>query len=84
MPLAINPVWNTERLIVQRGKFTLHGRKFSLNRNVPTLLGIPILKEAKGQLRSDLRRIGVDEMTLYPELEHSCNHLKTLSGLAAG
>ena len=45
---------------------------------------IPLLKEAKAQLRSDLRRIGVDEMTLYPELEHSCNHLKTLSGLAAG
>jgi hypothetical protein len=83
-PLAVNPVWNTERLIVQRGKFTLHGRKFSLNLNVPTLLGIPILKEAKPQLRSDLQRIGVDEMTLYPELEHSCNHLKRLSGLAAG
>lgn len=83
-PLAVNPVWNTERLIVQRGKFTLHGRKFSLNEGVPTLIGIPILKEVKKQLRSELQRIGVDEMTLYPELEHSCNHLKRLSGFAAG
>jgi hypothetical protein len=82
-PVAVNPVWNTERLIVQRGKFTLHGRKFGLNKNVPTLLGIPILKEAKQQLRSELQRIGVDEMTLYPELEHSCNHLKRLCGLAS-
>jgi hypothetical protein len=68
-------------LIVQRGKFTIHGGRFGLNQNVPTLLGIPILREAKGQLRNELQRIGVDEMTLYPELEHSCNHLKRRCGL---
>jgi hypothetical protein len=80
-PVAVDPVWNTERLIVQRGKFTLHGRKFSLDTGVPTLVGIPILKEAKLKLRLELQRIGVDEMTLYPELEHACNHLKRHCGL---
>jgi hypothetical protein len=28
-----------------------------------------------------LRRVGVDEMTLFPELEHSCRHLRMCSGL---
>jgi hypothetical protein len=81
-PVAIFPVWNSERLIMQRGVFTLHGKVFSLDGgNVPSLIGIPILKEFKPKLRGELQRIGVDEMTLFPELEHSCSHLKHREGL---
>jgi hypothetical protein len=82
-PVAINPVWNSQRLIIQRGVFTLHGnRVFSLDGNdVPSLTAIPILKESKLRLRNELQRIGVDEMTLFPELEHSCAHLKRRAGL---
>ena len=81
--VAINPVWNSERLITQRGVFTLHGnRVFSLDgKDVPSLTAIPILRESKPRLRSELQRIGVDEMTLFPELEHSCKHLKRRAGL---
>jgi hypothetical protein len=39
------------------------------------------LKESKPRLRNELQRIGVDEMTLFPELEHSCSHLKRREGL---
>jgi len=82
LPVAINPVWNSERLMMQKGVFTLHGHRFSLdNGGVPSLVGIPILREVKRQLRSELERIGVDEMTLFPELEHSCIHLKRRAGL---
>ena len=31
-PLAVNPVWGSERIIVQRGTFTLHGSMFSLDK----------------------------------------------------
>jgi hypothetical protein len=81
-PVAVNPVWNSERLIVQRGTFTLHGSLFSLDKSrVPSLVAVPILKNSKPRLRSELRRVGVDEMTLFPELEHSCRHLKMCQGL---
>lgn len=73
----MNPVWNSERLIIQKGVFTVHGTRFSLDKGrVPSLVGVPVLREFKPRLRSELQRIGVDEMTLFPELEHSCNHLK--------
>jgi hypothetical protein len=81
-PLAINPVWNSDRLIMQKGVFTVHGSRFSLDgRGVPSLAAIPILHESKSRLRSELQRIGVDELTLFPELEHSCAHLKRKAGL---
>ena len=81
-PLAVNPGWSSERIIAQKGTFTLHGSVFSMdNAEIPSLVAIPILREFKSQLRSELRRIGVDEMTLFPELEHSCRHLKMCRGL---
>ena len=80
----MNPVWNSERLIIQKGVFTVHGKRFSLDKGrVPSLVGIPVLKDLKPRLRSELQRIGVDEMTLFPELEHSCSHLKRRCGLIA-
>lgn len=82
LPIAINPVWNSERLIMQKGVFTLHGNRFSLDGGgIPSLVGIPILQQSKKRLRSELERVGVDEMTLFPELEHSCVHLKRRAGL---
>jgi hypothetical protein len=81
-PVAINPVWNSERLIMQKGVFTLHGGRFDLDGNgIPSLVAIPILREYKKKLRAQLQRIGIDEMTLFPELEHSCAHLKRRAGL---
>jgi hypothetical protein len=81
-PLAINPIWNSERLIMQKGVFTVHGGRFSLDGpGIPSLVAIPIFRESKTQLRAELQRIGVDELTLFPELEHSCAHLKRNAGL---
>jgi hypothetical protein len=81
--IAINPVWNSERVMVQRGAFTLHGsQQFELDdQQAPSLSAIPILGERKTTLLEELARIGVDEMTLFPELEHACAHLKRRAGL---
>ena len=52
-PIAINPVWNSERLIMQKGVFTLHGKRFDLDSGeVSSLTAIPILKESKPRLRT--------------------------------
>ena len=76
-PVAINPIWNSARLQTQRGCFTIHGARFSLRPDHATsLLAIPVLREFKASLVSELEHIGVDEMTIYPELEHAANHLK--------
>jgi hypothetical protein len=75
--VPIRPVWNSERLMMQRGVFTLHGSKhFSLDIDqVKSLVAIPILKAHKSMLLHELSRMGVDEMTLFPELDHACNNL---------
>lgn len=80
-PVAVNPIWNSERLILQKGVFTLHGGRFGLDGGIPSLVAILILREHKTRLHAELERIGVDEMTLFPELEHSCAHLKRKAGL---
>lgn len=74
--VAVNPVWNSERLMLQKGVFTLHGsRDFELPADTPSLAAVPIYREAKAALRSELARVGIDEMTIFPELEHACTHL---------
>ncbi|MEW5923163.1 MAG: FRG domain-containing protein [Candidatus Zixiibacteriota bacterium] len=81
--IAIQPVWNSERMMLQRGAFTLHGSKnFSIDSNqVPSLVGIPILRENKVNIQKELDRICIDEMTMFPELEHACINLRRRAGL---
>jgi len=44
-------------------------------------VALPILDGNKRQLLSELERVGIDEMTIFPELEHACRHLKHKAGL---
>lgn len=76
--IAIYPMFNSERIVLQRGAFTLHGSKsFGLDRGQATsLVKIPILKEHKANLMKELDRIGIGEVTIFPELEHLCSYLK--------
>ena len=80
--VAVNPVWNSERLMLQKGVFTLHGSRFDLDYDqAPSLVALPVLRESKAQLLSELQRVGVDEMSIFPELEHSCKFLVRREGL---
>jgi hypothetical protein len=81
--IAIDPTWNTERIAMQHGAFTLHGsRKFDLDRHqASSLLYVPILRENKVSLLSELGRVGIGEMFIFPEPEHVCAHLKRNAGL---
>ncbi len=81
--IAINPTWNTERIAMQQGAFTLHGsRHFDLDRKQSSsLLYVPILREHKVSLLSELERVGIGEMFIFPEPEHVCAHLKRAAHL---
>jgi len=81
--IAINPTWNTERIAMQQGAFTLHGsRKFDLDRHQSSsLIYVPILHEHKAALLNELERVGIGEMFIFPEPEHVCAHLKRTAGL---
>ncbi|MHC4400862.1 MAG: FRG domain-containing protein [Planctomycetota bacterium] len=76
--IAIFPILNSERILLQKGVFTLHGsRAFALERTqVPSLVYVPVLQEVKRRLVEELDRVGINEMSLFPELEHVCTHLK--------
>lgn len=79
--IAINPTWNSERITVQRGVFTLHGsHTFTLSkRQAPSLVNLPILKKHKKRILIELEHIGISEMSIFPELEHLCNWIKSPS-----
>jgi len=81
--IAINPTWNTERIAMQQGVFTLHGsRTFDLDRHqASSLLYVPILKEHKEALLNELERVGIGEMFIFPEPEHVCAHLRRTARL---
>lgn len=76
--IALNPTWNTERIALQHGCFTLHGsRKFDLDSDqARSLLCVPILKEHKESLLNELERVGIGEMFIFPEPEHVCRYLR--------
>lgn len=82
--IAILPIINSERIALQKGTFTLHGsRAFALDRSqARSLVYVPVLKDVKERLLEELDRVGVNEMTLFPELEHICTHLKRKANLA--
>ncbi len=81
--IAINPTWNSERIAMQQGAFTLHGsRKFDLDRHqASSLIFVPILRDHKASLLNELERVGIGEMFIFPEPEHVCAHLKRTAGL---
>ncbi|MFH1110873.1 MAG: FRG domain-containing protein [Planctomycetota bacterium] len=76
--IAINPTWNTERIAMQQGAFTLHGsRRFELDQQqASSLLYVPIFREHKDSLLTELERVGIGEMFIFPEPEHVCAHLR--------
>ena len=76
--IAVNPAWNSERIILQKVTFTLHGnKKFALDCNqAPSLVAIPVPAKSKPKLMYELERIGINEMAIFPEIEHTCGYLR--------
>ena len=81
--IAINPTWNSSRIMVQQGVFTISGSKqFALTeKNASSLVYVKIKKENKKTLVEELERVGINEMSIFPELEHLCNYLRNSANL---
>jgi len=76
--VAVYPVYNSDRILLQKGAFTLHGDKnFSLdNRQASSLVCVPVLPAHKSLFLAELGRVGIDEMSIFPEPEHVCRQLR--------
>ena len=76
--IAIDPIWNSDRIMLQQGVFTLHGsRDFTLtSQQASSLVAIRIRCKNKQSLLQELERVGINEMAIFPEPEHTCNYLK--------
>ena len=75
--IAINPVWNSERIMLQQGTFTLHGsRDFTLTADqAPSLVCLRVPRDEKKEILHELERAGINEMSIFPEPEHICSYL---------
>lgn len=75
--VAINPVWNSPRIQLQRGTFTVHGsRDLELASDTPSLAAVPIPREAKPKLRAELEVVAINQSTIFPEPEYTCAYLR--------
>ena len=75
-PVAILPTYNSRRLASQRGMFTIHGTDRrpleemlpAADDGVPGLAKITIPQKCIKEMREALRRTGVTDVVLFPEL----------------
>lgn len=81
--IAINPTWNSSRIMVQQGVFTISGSKYFVltQKNASSLVYVEVKKEYKKTLLEELERVGINQMSIFPELEHLCNYLKKSANL---
>lgn len=81
LPVAILPTYVHPRLSVQRSCFTVHGKdKRSLKEQVESDIlkcyRLSAEKEKKEAMQAELRLLGVDHSTVFPDLEGLANELR--------
>lgn len=77
LPVAVVPPYNSERITVQRGTFTVHGKKKSGLETMfrRRLAKITIPKENSVRVRRQLRVSGIGEFTVFPDLDGLCREI---------
>ena|ERR1700682_1230203 len=83
LPVAVEPSHVTERLTAQRGHFTIHGSEAGALNQLAPLSGrtsrcheIVIRKGAVPRIEQELATFGVQETTIYPDLEGLSRELR--------
>jgi len=73
---ALEPVFNSRRMIAQQGVFTIHGPAAEPMENIASSLGEECLwkriipRDRKGPLRQELYDMGIHLSSLFPDLDH--------------
>ena len=76
---TFTPSHKTERIVSQRGNFTVHNEPFNqfMNNNNYEIKKICISKRNKDEIRFHLEKMfGINEFTLFPGLDSIGHHLK--------
>ena len=81
--MAIRPDVADRRIGLQRSCFTFHvpNRKALTQSENTSLLRFRIPKDAKGRIVADLVLLGIDEFSIYGDLEHLALRLKRAHGI---
>ena len=79
-PIAIIPPYNSPRITVQRGAFTVHGSNvkgldLQFTRGIAKII---IPKDYCIQMRRELRYAGISEFTLFPDLDGLCRDIRAV------
>jgi hypothetical protein len=80
----VRPDYFDPRITLQRGCFTFHvpnGGVFSAVHN-PTLASYLIPKKKKPDIKKELAILGIDDFSIYGDLEHLSSRLKEAYGIA--
>ncbi len=79
-PVAVVPPYNSARITVQRGAFTVHGNdpRGIDQQFKKRLIQIVIPKDDAILMRRQLRNAGISEFTLFPELDGLCRDIRAL------
>jgi hypothetical protein len=80
----VRPDYFDRRITLQRGCFTFHvpnGGVLSNNHN-PTLASYLIPRGKKSDIKKELAILGIDDFSIYGDLEHLSNRLKEAYGIA--
>jgi hypothetical protein len=79
-PIALEAAFDSKRIAAQRGCFTLHGRtrkaldKYSALK--PRLEKIEVARKKVGDIREQLRVLGITETSVFPELSGLTREIK--------
>ncbi len=77
LPIGVVPPYNSERITVQRGSFTVHGtdRHGLEHLYKDRLAKITVPKDAALELKRELRTSGIGEFTVFPDLDGLCREI---------
>lgn len=80
--VCVKPLLDNPRIIRQEGAFLLFGCKRIKDQpakldSAATVRKLTIIREKKRELRGELLKIGISRATLFPEIEHVAEHIKS-------
>lgn len=77
LPIAVVPPYNSARITVQRGTFTVHGHEPRGLEQLfqKRLIKIRIPKKSVLLMRRELRTCGIGEFTVFPDLDGLCREI---------
>jgi hypothetical protein len=89
LPVAVYPAYTAPRISTQRSCFTVHGEQISAFQQLlleqdACLRKIVIAKSATGTIRKELLTCGIDEVTIYPDLDGLGRYLASALRIETG